>query len=156
MSRKPLLVIALASLVAIPGCATNNYQGQNEPAGMVIGGVLGGLLGNQVKGHGAGRTVAVIAGTLAGAYIGGSIGRSMDETDRLRTAAALENVRTGVPSSWNNPDTGNAYTVTPTKTYETGAGPCREYTVDARVGGKPEKVYGTACRQTDGSWKIQG
>jgi len=156
MTTKPFIAILLAGVVAVPGCATNNYQGQNEPAGMVIGGLLGGLLGNQVKGHGAGRTVAVIAGTLAGAYIGGSIGRSMDETDRLRTSVALENVRTGVPTSWRNPDSGNAYTVVPTKTYETGTGPCREYTVDAMVGGQPDKVYGTACRQADGSWKIKG
>lgn len=156
MSRKPFFAIVLACLVAISGCTTSNYQGQNEQAGMVIGGVLGGLLGNQVKGHGAGRTAAVIAGTLAGAYIGGSIGRSMDETDRLRTAATLESVRTGVPSSWRNPDTGNAYTVTPTRTYETNAGPCREYTVNASIDGKPEKVTGTACRQVDGSWRIQG
>jgi surface antigen len=123
---------------------------------MVIGGVLGGLLGNQVGGHGPGRTAAVIAGTLAGAAIGGAIGQSMDITDRMNTSAALENVRTGVPTTWRNPDTGNQYTVVPTKTYDSGAGPCREYTIDAMVGGRKEKVYGTACRQPDGSWRIQG
>ncbi|HYW77842.1 MAG TPA: RT0821/Lpp0805 family surface protein, partial [Gammaproteobacteria bacterium] len=61
--------------------------------------------------------------------------------------------RTGVPSAWRNPDTGNEYSVTPTRTYESEAGPCREYTIDAIIGGKKEKVYGTACRQADGSWK---
>lgn len=73
----------------------------------------------------------------------------MDETDRPKTAATLETVRTGVPSTWRNPDTGNEYVVTPTKTLETASGPCREYTIDAVVGGKKEKVYGTACRQPD-------
>ncbi|WJW74368.1 RT0821/Lpp0805 family surface protein [Thiohalobacter sp. IOR34] len=142
----------LAASVAVSGCA--GYQGSNEQAGMIIGGVLGGVLGSQVgKGHG--RTVAIIAGTLAGAAIGGSIGRSMDETDRLKTAQTLENVRTGVPSSWRNPDTGNQYTVVPTRTYETAEGPCREYTIDAVIGGRKETAYGTACRQPDGSWKIQ-
>jgi len=24
------------------------------------------------------------------------------------------------------------------------------------IGGKNEKAYGTACRQPDGSWKVQG
>ena len=79
----------------------------------------------------------------------------MDETDRLKTAHSLETIRTGVPSSWQNPDTGNAYTVTPTRTYESTQGPCREYSMDARVSGKREQVYGTACRQADGSWKTQ-
>jgi surface antigen len=156
MLKKMYIALALSGAVAVTGCASNQYQGQNEQAGMVIGGVLGGLLGNQVKGHGAGRTAAVITGTLAGAYIGGSIGRSMDAVDRMRTGATLEGVRTGVPSSWRNPDTGNVYTVTPTKTYETQGGPCREYSIDAMIGGRKEQVYGTACRQADGSWQIQG
>lgn len=120
---------------------------------MVIGGVLGGMLGSQIGG-GHGNTAAVIVGTLAGAAVGGAVGRSMDETDRLKTSLALENVRTGVPSTWRNPDTGNQYTVVPTRTYDSSQGPCREYTVDAKVGGKTEKVYGTACRQADGSWRV--
>ena len=112
---------------------------------MVIGGILGGVLGSQV-GHGDGTTAAIIVGTLLGGAIGG---------DRLKTAHSLETVRTGVPSQWKNPDTGNSYAVVPTKTYESASGPCREYTIDAMVGGKPERVYGTACRQSDGSWKTQ-
>lgn len=121
---------------------------------MVIGGLLGGALGSQV-GRGDGRTTAIILGTLAGAAIGGSVGRSMAETDKLKTAHALENVRTGVPTSWKNPDTGNEYMVVPTRTYESSSGPCREYTIDAVVAGRKDKVIGTACRQPDGSWQIR-
>ncbi|MCS4504365.1 RT0821/Lpp0805 family surface protein [Arhodomonas aquaeolei] len=152
--RQRVIGVILAGALGVSGCA--NYQGTQEQSGMVIGGVLGGLLGSQVERHGHASTAAIIVGTLAGAAIGGSIGRSMDETDRLRTAAALENVRTGVPSSWRNPDTGNEYVVTPTRTYETSGGPCREYTMEASIGGRPETVYGTACRQSDGSWQVQG
>ena len=42
----------------------------------------------------------------------------MAEADRLKTAATLETVRTGVPSRWRNPDTGNEYAVTATRIYE--------------------------------------
>jgi surface antigen len=152
MQRKLLITTAVIAGIALGGCATDR---QNEQAGMIIGGALGGLLGNQVGG-GSGRTAAIIVGTLAGAAIGGAVGRSMDETDRLKTAHSLENVRTGVPSTWRNPDTGNQYTVVPTRTYETSEGPCREYTVDALIGGRVEKVYGTACRQPDGTWRTSG
>ncbi|HIE55072.1 MAG TPA: glycine zipper 2TM domain-containing protein [Chromatiaceae bacterium] len=152
MKKHFLFTALMAGTFAIPGCQTTG--GENQQAGMIIGGILGGVLGNQV-GRGDGRTAAIIVGTLIGSHIGGSIGRSMDETDRLKTAHSLETVRTGVPTRWRNPDTGNRYTVTPTKTYETSRGPCREYTVDAIIGGKKEKVYGTACRQADGSWKVQ-
>ena len=153
MTSKILVSLSLAMLVYLAGCAT--YQGQQEQAGMVIGGILGGVLGSEVGG-GRGRTAAIIAGTLAGAAIGGAVGRSMDEVDRMKTAQTLETVRTGVPAQWRNPDSGNSYTVVPTRTYETTSGPCREYTIDAMIGGRVEKVYGTACRQADGSWQVQG
>ena len=141
----------LASLlvIAMSGCTAPATQ---EQSGMVIGGLLGGLLGAQV-GQGSGRTAAIILGTVVGANIGGNVGRSMDETDRLKTAHALESVRTGVPTRWVNPDTRNQYTVVPTRTYDASSGPCREYTVDAVIGGRIEKVVGTACRQADGSWR---
>jgi surface antigen len=72
----------------------------------------------------------------------------------MKVAASLETVRTGVTSEWRNPDTQYEYAVTPTRTYETAQGPCREYTLDASIGGKTEQIYGNACRQADGSWKI--
>jgi len=153
MKGKVLGSIALATSLGVAGCAT--YQGPQERTGMVIGGILGGVLGNQVGG-GTGRTAAIIAGTLAGAAIGGAVGHSMDETDRMRVSQTLETVRTGVPARWYNPDTGSNYTMVPTSTYDTASGPCREYIIDAVIGGRKEKVYGTACRQPDGSWRIQG
>lgn len=136
--------------LALAGCAT---QGDQEKAGMVIGGVLGGVVGSQV-GHGSGRTAATIIGAMAGMAIGGAVGRSMDEQDRRKTAHTLETVRSGVHSRWRNPDSGNEYTVTPTRTYQTGTGPCREYTVDGVIGGKRETLVGNACRQADGSWRV--
>ena len=152
MQKKVLRSLTVAVCLTIAGCQTDT--GQNEQAGMIIGGVLGGVLGKQV-GKGDGQVAAIIVGTLVGAQIGGSVGRSMDDTDRLKTAHTLETVRTGVSSTWRNPDSGNEYAVTPTRTYDSGTGPCREYPVDARIDGKPETVYGTACRQADGSWKVQ-
>jgi len=152
MWRKQTLGAAGICMVLLAGCA--NYQSQQEQAGMVIGGVLGGVLGSQA-GHGAGRSTAIILGTLAGAAIGGSVGYSMAEVDRMRAAQTFENVRTGVPSSWRNPDSGNQYVVVPTRTFDTPAGPCRDYTIDAVVAGNKDRVFGTACRQPDGSWQVR-
>lgn len=149
MNMPRVCALVALSALALSGCSSPPTQ---QEQGMVIGGILGGVLGSQV-GRGSGRTVATIVGSIAGATIGGAVGRSMDEADRLKTAHALESVRTGVPSAWRNPDTGNQYTVTPTRTYDSSQGPCREYVLDAMVGGRPEKVYGTACRQADGSWR---
>lgn len=150
MTRVLKTALAACMASALFACSTVPSK---EDQGVLIGAIAGGLLGNQVGG-GSGRVLATVIGAVAGGAIGGSIGRSMDETDRMKTAMALENVRTGVPSTWVNPDTGYEYVVTPTSTYESDAGPCREYTMDATIGGRTEQVYGTACRQADGSWQI--
>jgi len=154
MQSKKIIIFLVTLIFTLSGCASTSHQSQ-EQSGMVIGAVLGGVLGSKVgKGHG--RTAATIVGAIIGSSIGGNIGRSMDDTDRLKTAQTLETVRTGVSSSWVNPDTNNQYTVIPTRTYEQTTGsPCREFTMDAVIGGETEKIYGTACRQSDGSWKVQ-
>jgi surface antigen len=145
-----IIIGALAAALALTACESPPTQQQ---AGTVVGGVLGGVLGSQV-GRGSGRTAATVIGTLIGASIGGAVGRSMDDNDRRKTAQALETVRTGQSSTWTNPDSGASYTVTPTRTRTTAKGPCREYTTRAVIGGKTETVYGQACRQADGSWRV--
>jgi surface antigen len=143
-------LVSVLAIIVLAACSTAPSK---QDQGVIIGALAGGILGHQVGG-GSGQVLATMIGAVAGAAIGGSIGRSMDETDRLNAAMTLENVRTGVSSSWVNPDTGYEYVMTPTQTYDSGTGPCREYTLDAQIGGKTEQVYGTACRQADGSWKI--
>ena len=166
MLYRTIMILALTAALVVSGCA---YQGPREQSGMLIGATLGGLAGAVLSDNKGGHydrygrwhrdtdpsAAAIIIGAMAGAAIGGSIGRSMDERDRIRASYALENVRTGVPTSWQNPDTGHAYEITPTETYGTQSGPCREYTLEADIGGERETIYGTACRQADGSWKIQ-
>ena len=143
-------IIAVCVALTLFGCSTAPSK---QDQGMIIGAIAGGILGHQVGG-GSGQVLATMIGTVAGAAIGGSIGRTMDDYDRMNASAALENVRTGVPSTWVNPDTGYEYVMTPTNTYDSGTGPCREYTLDATIGGKTEQIYGTACRQADGSWLV--
>jgi surface antigen len=149
MKRLVAAIAAGALTVSLfAGCETR------EDTGAVLGGLTGAAVGSSI-GHGEGRTAAIILGTLAGSMIGSKIGKQMDELDRMRTAQALEYNRTNQTSAWHNPDTGYNYTVTPTETYQASSGqPCREFTMDADVGGKTQQVYGTACRQADGSWKI--
>lgn len=150
-ARTTTLAFCMALSLLLGGCETAPTK---QDQGVVIGAIVGGILGHQVGG-GSGQVLATMIGTVAGAAIGGSIGRSMDESDHQKAAAALETVRTDVPTQWVNPDSGYEYTLTPTRTYDEGTGPCREYVLDAKIGGETEQVYGTACRQADGSWKIE-
>ncbi|WJG11322.1 glycine zipper 2TM domain-containing protein [Aliiglaciecola sp. LCG003] len=146
------ILISLTTVTLLSACASS--QGPNESSGMIIGGILGGVLGHQIGG-GHGQTAATVFGAMIGTAIGGNVGRTMDEADRLKLSHSLETVRTGVSTSWRNPDSGNYYKVVPTKTYGGDAKPCREYQIEATIGGKKEDIYGTACRQEDGSWKAK-
>lgn len=135
----------------LTGCETTTHGQQGE----ILGGVIGGVIGAQV-GDGRGQTAAIIVGTIAGSMIGRHVGESMDDTDRMKTALVLNDSRSGETASWVNPDTGYHYAVTPTRTFEQGTGPCREFRLDATVGDQDHQhVYGTACLQADGSWLIQ-
>jgi surface antigen len=68
----------------------------------------------------------------------------------------FETARTGQTTTWQNPDSGHSGSVTPTRTYQAPSGEyCREYQQEIVIGGEKHQSYGTACRQPDGSWKIQ-
>lgn len=153
--KKSLYIAACFSVfLSLNGCADINKQ----DIGAVTGGVIGGVLGNQV-GHGDARVAATIGGTLIGSRIGGAIGQTMDKVDRMQVNTTLESTPTNQSKAWTNPDTDTSYRVTPTKTYyhELSDGerqPCREFTTVAIIDGKKQEMYGTACRQADGSWKM--
>lgn len=143
----PLIVLGLFSL-GLGGC-------NQRESGTVVGTIAGAAIGSQF-GHGAGNVAMTALGAVAGSIIGGNIGRKMDDADRLQTQRALERTRTNEARSWRNPDNGNRYTVTPTRTYQRSGRACREYRTRAYIGGREEIVYGTACRQPDGSWQSAG
>ena len=148
MKKSSVLVLSLAILMV--SCTQVNHEG----IGMASGGLVGGLIGSQFGG-GAGKVAAAAGGAFIGAVLGGQIGKYMDKQDAAEMQRALETAPTGKAISWRNPDSGNSYRVTPTRTYYVhDHQPCREYTTRAMIGGKAEQVYGKACRQADGSWQI--
>lgn len=146
---KKTILVALSLTTALSGCASLN----NEGAGTLTGGVVGGLLGSQFGG-GSGKVAAAAGGALLGAYLGGSIGRTMDKVDRMEMQRALESAPVGRPVRWRNPDSGNSYAVTPTRTWYAGNQACREYTTRAIIGGKSQEIHGKACRESDGAWRV--
>jgi len=151
--------ITSAALVvlSLSACA----EVQNNPKrslGALVGAGLGALAGSQIGG-GTGQLAAVAIGALGGAYLGGEVGRSLDRADKAHAEraaqSALEYTRAGQTARWRNPDSGRSGTFTPARTYQTADGrDCREYRTTVTVGGQSKDAYGTACRQGDGTWKI--
>jgi surface antigen len=153
---------ALLVLVMFAGCAQmqSAEQGiENNPKavlGALGGAAAGGLLAAALGGKGG----AVVAGALVGGLVGGYVGNRLDTKDKQMAAQAatmaFENNRSGQPSAWSNPDSGNHGSITPTHTYQIATGQyCREYRQDVWIGNEKQQTSGTACRQADGSWQIQ-
>ena len=151
LTSKLAFLSVLSVCWLLSSCETTTHGQQGE----VLGGILGGVAGAQVgKGHG--RTAAIILGSLAGSMIGRHIGETMDDTDRMFAAQTLNDYRTGETRTWVNPDNGYRYALTPTRTHQHATGPCREFRLDATIGGQSDReLYGTACLQADGSWLVQ-
>lgn len=137
----------VAGSLLMTGCNADG-SANNQDIGTITGGVIGGLIGSQF-GAGTGQIAAAAGGAVVGAFLGNKIGASMDKTDQLATQQALD---TSKPKTWESRN-GNTYTVTPKKTYTKNNQTCREYTTTATIDGKAETIKGTACRQSDGTWK---
>ena len=148
--KKIVICAVIASSMSLSACSSLN----NEEVGSLAGGVIGGLVGSRFGG-GAGQVIATGAGTLVGAYIGSNIGKTMDRQDQMRLEKALERTKVGKSQSWTNPDSGNKYSVKPTKTYYNGDTPCRTFSTTAYINGKKEVVHGKACRSNNGRWVMQ-
>ncbi|MDA0218348.1 MAG: RT0821/Lpp0805 family surface protein [Proteobacteria bacterium] len=154
MTKLKFIALALAGALSLTAC---EGAGGKETAGTLLGAAGGALLGSQVGG-GSGQILAAVAGGLAGAFLGNQIGSSLDKADQAYAEQATRQAQAapvGQTISWNNPESGNSGTITPTRDGSDAAGNyCREYQTTVTVGGEVQKAYGTACQQPDGSWKV--
>jgi surface antigen len=153
----------LASIVLIffmmTSCASFKKTYQENPKA-VLGAGLGSAIGGGVALIARANPGVVIASMVAGGLLGGFIGKKLDDKDKRMAqeaaAQAFEQNRTGQISTWSNPDSGNSGSVTPTRTYQLSNGQyCRQYRQDIYIGNEKHQTYGTACRQSDGTWKVQ-
>ncbi len=155
--KKFILVSVLAAGLAASGCTQTGGGLNKQNVGLASGAVIGGVLGSQV-GSGSGRLWATGAGALLGSLAGSSIGQSLDRADQMYMQQATQHAHTapvGETIQWNNPQSGNAGTITPVRDGTTRSGRyCREYQNTVTVGGQKESAYGTVCQQPDGSWEI--
>jgi len=152
--KKGIIPITIVMLGLVLTACSTNTQRENTGIGAVTGAVVGGLAGSAIGG-GAGKVVAIGAGAIIGALVGAEVGKSMQSSDSTKTYNALNSNATNQTTKWKNKNTGATYTVTPTTGRMTmnGNSNCREYRTTAVINGKKQQMYGTACRQTDGTWQ---
>ena len=163
MRTRSRLLAAFTGLLLLAGCAGGPSFGDLGPkqtVGALAGAGAGALAGSQIGG-GRGKLVATSVGTLLGAVVGSSVGKSLDRADRIAAGQAqfqaLEFAPSGRQVAWQNPDSGNFGSVTPTRTFNTSGGSvCRDYSHTATIDGRLENVSGTACRDGSGQWRVAG
>ena len=86
-------------------------------------------------------------------------GQAITAADQLTlertTQNTLETVPIGTVSTWRNPQSGSHGIVVPRRTFRKASGTyCREFTQTLVTGDMTEEALGTACRETDGTWKL--
>lgn len=126
-----------------------------ETIGAVMGGIVGGVIGNKASSR-DNKTLGTLAGALVGVVLGKELGRSMDKEDTQCTGQALERARDGQTVVWDNPETGQRYSVTPYRTFQKNDGRyCRNYNASVKDDSNESLYKETACRNEAGVWEKQ-
>ena len=125
--------------------------------GLVLGIVLTGLTGCASIGGSddAGRSAPARALGSTDQLVPGYVGQQMTAEDRERVQLALERNGNYEPAAWQGGQRGTTlFRVTPVRTFDDTAGSrCRDFDTQTTIDGRLQKIRGTACRQTAGSWR---
>lgn len=158
-AKKIAAVVVIAGLgtSALAGCANVERQtglGTGAQTGAVTGAAAGGLIAGLAGAHPA----WIVGSILMGAVAGGLVGDYLSDRDKEQHAAtsydALETQQTGGQSTWSNPDSGNSGSTRILNVYRTADGRlCKDFEQTISAGGQSETANGTACQQSDGTWK---
>lgn len=147
---KLLHLIALFIMLALSSCAN---KGQTTAAATGAAGTAtptGPTIGHHIE--------ATFAGASTGGILGNIVDNAMDKYDREQLNHTFERGISNQRTSWVNPDKGALYTVTPQPAYQNAATnrACRKAEIEAVLSGKPQRSFGTACRNaSSGSWELQ-
>ena len=153
---KKISVFIICVSFLLSACSGITWE-KNQKA--IIGGVGGATAGGLIASAFDANTAGVLGGILLGGLIGSAVGDRMDAADRREAnetaLGALESNPSGTTTTWQNPNSGNSGTFTPTRSYQSKGGEyCREYEQSVTIGGETQQAYGTACRQPDGNWRL--
>lgn len=142
-------------MTSLTGCQA---PGEKEAVGTMVGTIGGGVIGAQIGAAGGGRVAGAAIGAVAGGIAGNAIGRSLDEADGYEADMAFTRASrapVGEVVYWNNIRTGNWGSYQPIREGHSRYGNyCRQYMTTVEINGRVERMYGTACRQPNGTWEL--
>ncbi len=157
---KMCCVVAIVGLTgaSVAGCSqVEEYTGfgKKTQIGAAGGAAAGGLLAAVVGASPLGLAAGVILGGVAGGAVGNYLDSQDEEAALKAQQQSLTGNKAGQTTNWSNPDSGNSGAFTPTNQYTTKDGKiCRDYQQTVTINGKQETATGTACKMSDGSWRV--
>ncbi len=158
MIRMPRVAI-LALLILLPACQSDSPQSSEKTNSSLgtKGSPTSAAAANQAN-HNSAQPTTTLTSTVLNGYSANKLGATVDDSDRAAAARAEQRAYTapvGQQITWNNPQNGNAGTITPVRDgYDNSGAYCREFHQTTTIGGQQQQGYGRACQQPDGSWKI--
>ena len=148
--KKIYSTILLIAVVVTSGCANQGVTGNKGLIGAGAGAATGAVAGQAIGKNTESTLIGVALGAIAG-YIAGN---EWDKYD-AQMLNKIETTRSGETISWQNPDNGNQYRVTPQPVIAGSNETCRPTTMTAIIDGRTETVHTKSCRQPNGSWKLK-
>jgi surface antigen len=91
---------------------------------------------------------------VIGAVVGAKIGRDIEQQDRSCIAHSLELAHDRARVTWDNPNTGVKYMLTPKAGFEQGDLHCRVFELRRSLDGRTEISDGKACQSHEGRWHL--
>ena len=97
----------------------------------------------------------VVAGAATGPLVGPRLARAMDDVDHHCVGRTLEYAPDNHRVRWQSDTNNSAFLVVPVRTFQNQGGLyCREYLASVTVGGKAQEALASACRASNGTWKL--
>ena len=102
MKKWVSLVMIVALVVGVSGCASLSNQQKGTILGAGAGGAIGGIIGNQTGNTALGAIIGAAVGGAAGAYIGDYMDDQAEEIERDLEGATVERVGEGIKITFDS------------------------------------------------------
>ena len=153
--------VVAAGIAALPlaGCETVQKEtglNRDTQAGALGGAAFGGIVAALAGANPAWIAASVIMGGVAGGALGNYLGKENAEKHVATNLNALNTLNAGQTASWSDNQSGNSGSTTVNRVFTSASGQvCKAYTETVKTQQRTVTEQATACRQTDGSWKVQ-
>ena len=156
-----MAAVLIAGVAALPlaGCETIQKEtglSRDTQAGALGGAAFGGIVAALAHANPAWIAASVIMGGVAGGALGNYLGKDDAEKHVATNLSALNNLGAGQTASWADNQTGNSGSTTVKSVFTAANGEtCKSYSETVKTAQKTVTEEATACKQSDGTWKVQ-